>query len=337
MADGRSALTSAAVAAAGVPPISTTLGLLARRSTVLRGVVGVLTYHRIVDAETRATPGIASATATSFARQIAELVRGFEVVPMAVLLEARDGGGVPDRSLAITFDDGYRDFAELAWPVLRRHGLPVTLFVATGYVGGVRGGFWWDRVHAAVLATRCDDAMLPGLGRTALGDPTQRLLVSRELISHLKALEHDEAMEAANSVVAELGPEPQTPPILDWQTLRQLASDGVTLAPHTATHPLLTRVPLTRAIDEVQRSIADLRRETGTSSPVFAYPSGAVSDSVAAALPQLGIRLALTTQRGINDLRRIDPMRLHRINVGTRSDAAFIRAQLVLHALKARA
>jgi peptidoglycan/xylan/chitin deacetylase (PgdA/CDA1 family) len=299
----------------------------------------VLTYHRIVEGDLLAvTPGIGSATTRSFARQIDDLLRGFEIVSMADLISAHEGGmRLPLRSLAITFDDGYRDFAELAWPILRRHNVPVTLFVATGYVGGARGAFWWDRVHAAILATPRASAALPGTGRTALGAPDRRVAISGTVIRALKGLDHQTAIDSAEAIVADLCPDPPTPPILDWETLRQLASDGVTLAPHTATHPLLTRIPIDQARREVESSIDDLRQATGTPAPVFAYPSGALTDAVAAMLPDLGIRLAFTTRRGVNDMRRTDPMRLDRINVGLRSDAAVIRAQLVAHALRVRA
>jgi peptidoglycan/xylan/chitin deacetylase (PgdA/CDA1 family) len=339
MADRNLRLATAVVRAAGAQPIRQAVSLIARRTRALRGLAGVLTYHRIVEDDLRSvTPGIASATATTFARQIDDLVPGFEVVSMADLLAAHAGiGRLPDRSLAITFDDGYQDFADVAWPILRRRGLPVTLFVVTGFVGGGRGGFWWDRLHAAIVATPRGTAVLPGCGKTALGTPRQRTRVSGTVMRALKELDHRTAQEITDTLVADLCPDPPTPPILDWVTLRQLASDGVTLAPHTATHPLLNRVPIDQARQEVAVSIADLRRETGSSAPAFAYPSGALTDAVAAMLPDLGIRLAFTTRRGINDIRRADPMRLNRINVGARSDAAVIRAQLVAHALMARA
>jgi peptidoglycan/xylan/chitin deacetylase (PgdA/CDA1 family) len=339
MADASWRLASALVRAAGVPPISTAVALVAHRTSALRGLVGVLTYHRVVDGDPgRVTPGMGSATAGNFAQQVDDFARGFEIVSMADLLAAREGTQrLPDRSLAITFDDGYRDFADIAWPILRRHGLPVTLFVATGYVGGGRGGFWWDRVHAAIAATPRDRAVLPGHGWTALGAESERAHIAGMVIRALKELDHRTALETAGALVADLCPDPPTPPILDWETLRQLASDGVTLAPHTATHPLLSRVPIDKARQEVDGSIADLRRETGSAAPVFAYPSGALTDAVADMLPDLGIRLAFTTRRGVNDLRRADPTRLNRINVGLRSDASVIRAQLVAYALRERA
>jgi peptidoglycan/xylan/chitin deacetylase (PgdA/CDA1 family) len=332
-------LADVAVRAIRLPPSRAAVNLVVRRTRALRGLLGVLTYHRIVDDPgPLVTPGMASATSGGFRKQIDDLARDFDIVSMADVLYAYEGRvRLPDRALTLTFDDGYRDFAEVAWPILRKHALPVTLFVATGYVGGGLGGFWWDRLHAAILATPRDRAVLPGLGATELGAAGRRAAISKKVILALKGLDHGPAMETAEALIADLCPDPATPPILDWETLRQLAKEGVALAPHTAMHPLLSRVPIDEARGEIEASVGDLRREIDAAAPVFAYPSGALTDAVAELLPELGIRLAFTTRRGVNDLRRADPMRLNRINVGLRTDAALIRAQLVAHALRTRA
>jgi len=119
--------------------------------------------------------------------------------------------------------------------------------------------------------------------------------------------------------------------VLDWDELRQLAAEGVTLAPHTRDHPLLDRVDLERAEAEITGSLEDLERETGSvASParVLAYPSGAHGGSAVEAARRAGMTLAMTTKRGGNDLRRADRLRLRRINVGGRASVPLIRAQL---------
>jgi len=63
--------------------------------------------------------------------------------------------------------------------------------------------------------------------------------------------------------------------------------------------------------------------------PVFAYPDGASTNRVAAMLAKEGFRLALTTQRGVNDLRSADRMQLRRINIGQRTNEAILRAELL--------
>ena len=111
----------------------------------------------------------------------------------------------------------------------------------------------------------------------------------------LKTLDHDEAMREVDRIVEELGardgapdedPARIAPAILGWDDLRTLARDGVTLAPHTRHHPLLDRIPLETAIEEIAGSHADLEREIGPLAPiprVLAYPSGAHGGSAVTA------------------------------------------------------
>ena len=122
---------------------------------------------------------------------------------------------------------------------------------------------------------------------------------------------------------------PAQPPVLDWDDLRALAAEGVTLAPHTRTHPLLDRIPLDRAVDEIATSLADLEREVGPTPRALAYPSGAHGGDAVEAARRAGMVLAVTTKRGGNHLGRTDPLRFRRINIGLRTRPSLVRAQVV--------
>ena len=112
---------------------------------------------------------------------------------------------------------------------------------------------------------------------------------------------------------------------LDWAELRALAQDGVTLAPHTRTHPLLTRVTSTQVREEIAASRDELARETGQCAPAFAYPAGAYDATVQKILREEGFQLAFTTAAGHNPLPCSDALQLrayqhHSTNV-SRTDA----------------
>jgi len=92
----------------------------------------ILLYHRVSDSG----PGSTRVSPESLAAHL-DLIRenGYRVMPLADLLEAVYGGGeVPERSLALTFDDAYRSVGETAYPMLRERGMPFTVFVATDVV-----------------------------------------------------------------------------------------------------------------------------------------------------------------------------------------------------------
>ena len=76
-----------------------------------------------------------------FAAQLDTLARlGYRTVTVAELARQRQAGDVPPRTVALTFDDGYADFHSAALPLLRAHGFPATLYMATGFAGGTSAG-----------------------------------------------------------------------------------------------------------------------------------------------------------------------------------------------------
>jgi glycosyltransferase involved in cell wall biosynthesis/peptidoglycan/xylan/chitin deacetylase (PgdA/CDA1 family) len=288
--------------------------------------LAVPTYHRIGN-PAAAPPGIVSATPGAFARQMRWLAASGRAVALADVLAAA-AGAAPLRSGAVlvTFDDAYADFATHAWPVLRRHRIPVTLFVPTAFPDGRAAAFWWDRLHAALSAARAP--LATPLGRLELDRADARARAYRALRAHVNELPHDEAMALVDDLVARLGGPDPPARVLSWAQLRALAAEGVTLAPHTRTHARLDRVAPERAADEVHGSLADLRANAGHAAPAFAYPAGGVSGAARAAVRAAGIEVAFTTTRGIADLRDERLLELPRINVGRRTSTALLRAQL---------
>lgn len=290
-------------------------------------ILPVLTYHRVAEPDDDLYPGLISASPEAFARQVEELGRRFSFVGLEAVL-ARAGGGPPiaPRALLLTFDDAYRDFAASAWPILRERGIPVVLFVPTGFPDRPIA-FWWDRLYAALIATQRTDPLGTGAGSLPIATRAERIAAFRVLRGRLKAVAHPVAMAEVDELVERLGGEPARSSVLGWDDLRRLAAEGVTLAPHSRVHPLLERVDPTELDDEIEGSRADLVREIGAAPAAFAYPSGSHSDGVVERVAALGMTAAFTTIRGVNDLRRADWHRLRRINVGGRSSPALIRAQ----------
>jgi peptidoglycan/xylan/chitin deacetylase (PgdA/CDA1 family) len=307
---------SAREAAAGATrtrAFAAAVGLLERLPGDPVGVLPVLTYHRVDRAaETpHLYPGLISATPEEFEAQVRFVAERRHPVSVEDVLAARRGGAaLPPRPVLLTFDDAYRDFDVHAWPVLRRYGVPAVLFVPTGYPDHPDRPFWWDRLWRAAGA---DDF--------------------RRLRDQIKELPHAEAMAEVDRLADDNGASAgEAPPaVLGWEDLRRLADEGVTLAPHSVTHPLLPRVPDDELSAEIGDSRADLERELGAVAPVFAYPSGAHDDRVVDAVGAAGFKVAFTTERGVNVLGRDDGtwLRLRRINVGGRSNLSVLRAQLL--------
>jgi glycosyltransferase involved in cell wall biosynthesis/peptidoglycan/xylan/chitin deacetylase (PgdA/CDA1 family) len=283
----------------------------------------VLTYHRIAE-RAAAPPGLATPRA-AFERQMRWLAGTGRAVSLADVLAAKRGArSLRDDAVLVTFDDAYRDFAQVAWPLLRRLGVPVTLFVPTAYPGDPGRSFWWDALFAAVHqgegAVRVEGRELP------LDSARARRSAYRRLRDEILDLPHDQAMARAEEVAAALGAPRSDAGVLSWADLRRLAAEGVTLAPHTRTHPRLDRLPRERLADEIGGAVEDLVRETGGAAPALAYPAGGVSPATVRAAADAGIELGFTTSRGVNRPEDADWLALARINVGGRTSPAVLRA-----------
>jgi peptidoglycan/xylan/chitin deacetylase (PgdA/CDA1 family) len=313
------------------PVLSAVAAVLERGSPRGPSHVAILTYHRVDEPGARPYlhPGLISATPTAFEAQLRDLASRTNPITVDDLRAALRGERVlPHRSLLVTFDDAYADFAEHAWPRLRRLGIPATLFVPTAYPGQPARRFWWDRLSHALRTTDRPDIEVGGATYRLDGEG-DRLFAFRRLRVLVKATPHDTAMREVDGWCETLGLPDAPSGILDWPALRSLAAEGVTIAPHTRTHPLLTRVDGDRMAAEIDGSRVDLERELGAVPPVFAYPSGGHDDTVVESVRDLGFELAFTTLRGLVDLRRADPLRLRRINIGGGTTRAALRLQLI--------
>jgi peptidoglycan/xylan/chitin deacetylase (PgdA/CDA1 family) len=301
----------------------------------LRGrpnLLTVLTYHRVDEPARRPDlyPGLISATPDELDRHMAFLAAERHVVTLGELLDVRRGrSDLPPRSVLVTFDDAYRDFAEHAWPIARRHGVPLTLFVPTAFPGQPERSFWWDRLHHALASTPPRARLETAAGPLPFWTDDDRVRAYKALRGHFKAHAHGAAMAGVDELTAALEAPSPDPAVLRWEDLRRLAAEGVTLAPHSRTHPMLDRLPRQQVDHETQGSRADLEREVGPVPPAFAYPSGQHDDVVVESLAEADYALAFTTERGNNDLRHPDWLRLRRVNVGPSTTLPLLKAQLL--------
>jgi len=299
-----------------------------RREALLR----ILTYHRVADPRSmpHLNPRLVSTTPAEFDRQMRHLARSWRVVSAADALDAVEfGRPLPRRAVLVTFDDAYRDFAEIAWPILRAHGLTATLFVPTAYPDRPDREFWWDRLYRAFERTGRPRLVHPDVGELPLGTPAERVASLRRAQDRVKEMPHDDAMqfvdEACEQLGASRGP---APAVLGWDELRRLDREGVTIAPHTRWHPLLTNVSRERIREEAAGSRADVEREIGRVLPIFSYPNGSHDDGVVDVMEEEGFRLGLTQRSGINDLRTVPALRLRRTNITPRSTYSVFRVRL---------
>ena len=261
----------------------------------------ILNYHRIGDGS--ASPydrELWSADADAFDAQMARLARDCDVISPADLdsLDGRRG-----RHVLVTFDDGYLDNYEVAYPILRRHGVPATFFIATGFIDRPRLP-WWDEIAWRVRATAAQRLDLqPWLpAPLAPADGADRAIGA--ILRAYKALPAGEAARMLGRLREQTGletPERVDGLWMDWDMIREMAAGGMTIGGHTVDHPVLSRLPVERQREEIETCAARIRAETGRPMEYFAYPVGsqwAFDDHTRACLEAVGVRRAFSYYGG---------------------------------------
>lgn len=279
--------------------------------------VRVLTYHQIEDAH-------------AFEQQMDFLAQNCYVASMIELIDACQGHSIlPPKSVVITFDDAYRNFEECAWPILKSHSFSTSMFVPTAFPGNKERIFWWDKLEYAFYQTRNCDPLQTPVGRLPLGTGDQRKHAFKRLRKYVKSLQHSQALVFVDQICERLNCALPPPKVLSWDDLRRLAREGVTLGAHTQTHPLMNRISIQEACDEVVGSRKDLQREIGITYPIFAYPDGQYTKEVVQGVKDAGFYLAFTTQRGTNNLSNADHFRMRRNNIGRQATQPILRTRLL--------
>ncbi len=276
----------------------------------------VLVYHRV--GERRLDPWRLTVDPEMFGGQMEALARDWSPVSLAELVDGFARRNLPERAVAVTFDDGYADNLEVAAPILVEHRIPATLFVATGLVDAGTPP-WWDQLASLLL----EPARLPPTLTLSSGgerwrippppaderrpspnapepwnaEPGTRLRAYYDVWLALRALDAP-TREAALDEIAEWAgaPRPSGGVLLTWEQVREFAElPGFALGAHTLTHAALPTCSRQDARAEIAGGAERLRAQTGVEVDQFAYPFGAWSRSVARLVADLGFRGAYTT------------------------------------------
>ena len=239
----------------------------------------VLMYHRF-------GPGPRRLDAVAFERHLQYLVRHFEVRPLdEVARSLGSDRGVRRQPVALTVDDGYADFAEVAYPLLQRYGVPATVFVVTRFLDG-NFWLWFDAVHYLVHHARATAAevSLPSAHLTLdLSSAAARERAWSEIGEQCLRMDPATRQAAIDALETALDvPLPALPTgdyrAMSWEQLSRLDADLVTVGSHTRTHPVLSRCSDEYIGHEVSLSKQEVEERLGRLVTAFCYPNGQPED-----------------------------------------------------------
>lgn len=293
-------------------------------SRLLRGTGTILMLHRVLAEDQPAALPHRSPLCIgkpAFENLLLWLKHHFDCVPLGELLDPTSQAGERPR-LTLTFDDGWRDNAIHAFPLLKKHGVPASIFLSTDFIGSNRR-FWWEAIGETLWGSFGEEARellgerlhqrhlsLPGELCTARPEYLRSQALS-QFLQQLKSLP-----AAALQALADSCPDPVEPHGLDWRQVQEMEASGlVRFGPHGASHAILTGLDDCSLESELQRSREAIGAHCKMPLAVYCYPNGDHDARVCAALTRQGYRQALGTRTGLHRNQQATSLSLPRIGV----------------------
>ena len=284
----------------------------------------VLNYHRVGELDGNPFDDETfSATSQGFREQLRYLKRWFSMPAPHEIVESLERGSFTDPTLLITFDDGYRDNYEVAFPALHELGVPACFFVVTGLLDAPRLPLW-DRVAYSIK--KMDDTAIrldyPERLAFDFREVTRAAVTWRILRACKDARPFDESrfcseLAARSGVRLDAAGLARTL-FMSWEHVRAMAESGMAIGSHTATHPVLSALPEAAQRRELRESSDRLAAVLGSVPEMLAYPVGgphAFTDVTRRLAREAGYRAAFSYGGPITRSWPVDPFAVPRIAV----------------------
>jgi peptidoglycan/xylan/chitin deacetylase (PgdA/CDA1 family) len=292
--------------------------------------LSVLIFHRVLPEPDPIFPN--EIYQTQFDEICGWMKSWFNVLPLDEAAKRLASGTLPARAACITFDDGYADNCEIALPILKRHGLCATFFIATGFLNG--GRMWNDTLIESIRGCKQSTIDLSSL---ELGQyPLLTLSDRQNAISTIIDLVKYQEPERRNNTVAKVAELAQVALpnnlMLTSDQVITLHRAGMQIGAHTVSHPILAGLDHKTASHEILTSKQYLEQLLGDQVTLFAYPNGKPgsdynAESVQIAR-QLGFAAAVSTQWGTST-QGSDVFQIRRFTPWDRSKLRFAARMLM--------
>lgn len=295
----------------------------------------ILLYHGVAPEEESSTTDVAAIPESAgqtgiynyrkkfispevFEKQLEYLKKEYVILSLEDALQQLKYGRLAAHALVITFDDGYENNYQYAYPILKRMELTATVFVTTDFVLEHRP-LWVDRLEYAC-----------GAGNAPRNVKEKR---DNELRDALKKLPNEEKeerlryLESKTRTLVNFNGDRKVYAPLTIDQMREMSENGMALGAHTQTHPILSHLSFEEARTEIVGSKLALEQQGFTVSHVFAYPNGQLgdwTDKTEQIVRDASFTAALTTVQGVNT-RETNLFRLKRITMdGTDAGVATV-------------
>ncbi|MFT6372514.1 MAG: peptidoglycan/xylan/chitin deacetylase (PgdA/CDA1 family) [Gammaproteobacteria bacterium] len=287
----------------------------------------VFNYHRIYHEplKTNFDEGVYGHSAEFFEKQIIFLKQSFDVIDEASLIKLIESGKpITQRTALITFDDGYIDNYEIAYPILKAHNTPATFFIPINQIEGLTYP-WWDAIAYTVKLSTKKTIKLQGKSLN-IGSDSGRRKTIRDILQLFKNTPH----QHTDSLLAELHQEcrlEQTQDdvtqatlkqFMNWEQIAEVTKNNITIGSHTINHPVLANLSDEQQAFELNESKLFLEKKLNHSISSISYPVGSqntFNDKTKELAKQAGYKIGFSFLDGYNNKLIADIYQIPRIKL----------------------
>ncbi|MCP3928439.1 MAG: polysaccharide deacetylase family protein [Bacteroidetes bacterium] len=297
--------------------------------------VTILMYHRFSE---KSEPFKLSQKI--FSQQLHYLSRKYSLIRLTdyVLMLYGERSNLPPNPLIITFDDGYQDNYEYAYPVLKKYNAPATIFLTTDFISR-KVWLWSNRLEYILKNTSMVHFSFPieGIDQTFHIDTfTGWHYAQLTLFNYCCTLvdtKKNEMLVNLAEYLKVIVPEKTTHEFapLTWEQIREMQNAGVDYGSHTCSHPIMAQLSNREVVQELKDSKSEIENNIGEQVEVFCYPNGKLSDISGTVIDEVnhnGYRAAVTTMTGFNKKVNCDPYLLKRISIGGTNNSSFLARKM---------
>lgn len=246
----------------------------------------------------------------------------YDIIAIGELAERlRRPGARPRRFVCITFDIGYRDFLEQAWPILKRQGVPVTLYVPANFADRL-GELWWLALEEIVARNDRIGLFIEGREhRLECSRPADKEQAFEFLCATLRAMPPAECSATIRDLCGRYGVDLQAisaQAVVSWPEIARIASDPLlTIGSATLSYPVLSGLDRQTCERELRMGRAVVESAIGQRAPDLAYPYGTPDTFGRREMllaSELGFASAVTAEPGVITAANAEVMILPRIS-----------------------
>ncbi len=298
------------------------------RRKITKSQVIILLYHRIGPMSDKwkfdpLNPQI-------FEEQIKYFVENFEIISLKHLNRMILNGDIPEKAVAITIDDGYKDNYKFAYPILKKYSIPATIFLSTGIIDQKKL-LWDEELSYVLLNTDKDSIDIKDMGFYKLNSDENRIKASLEIARKLEKMDNNEKESMMEKVIDLLGvniPDKLGKQnIISWNEIKRMNEKGIDFGAHTVNHPILTSIDIDDAKWEVSESKNRIEEVLGVDVNSFSYPNGDYNDKILSLVKDAGFNSSVSVEPGFVNNSVDELYQLKRIN-GTTKDLHVLKLSL---------